>query len=310
MKITLSHIVEHGSISAAIEALCKESDTVASGVIGSSFSCSGPGSGWQRNCDVTDYAARALAGDYGAEGYIDSSDGTEAIMTEIQYWMDLYSSGSANELSGPFSSLGSARACLPSEMVEAEIEPCESTMGCLSEHGLTELVEAYLYSQDSGEYIAIYKTGGELEWSDESVVEIEMPSVEEALESPIAWGVIRASAADYGVAQDDIDDLDCRVATPYMVCDSAGVTERASTLEELAGIIEDWYDHLLDDGKLEVMPDPGLDSSSLGALESSTRDWENRIAEAMGYTEFAGRGSYRVSAASEAGLYLTIGLRD
>lgn len=234
MKITLSHIVEHGSISAAIEALCKESDTVASGVIGSSFACSGPGSGYQRNYDVTDYAKRALSGDYGALSYIDSSDGREGELDD----------------------------------------------------------------------------DGDVEWSDESVVEIELPSVEEALESPIAWGVIRASAADYGVAQDDIDDLDCQVATPYMVRDSAGVTERASTLEELAGIIEDWYDHLLDDGKLEVMPDPGLDSSSLEALESSTRDWENRIAEAMGYTEFAGRGSYRVSAASEAALCLTIGLRD
>lgn len=82
MKITLAHIVEHGSISAAIEALCKESDTVASGVIGSSFSTSGPGSGWQRNYDTSDYADRALADDYGSTSYIDSSDGREAELDE------------------------------------------------------------------------------------------------------------------------------------------------------------------------------------------------------------------------------------
>lgn len=82
MKINIHNVNEHGSISAAIEARAKDSDSIASGIIGPSFSCSGPGSGWQKNHDVSDYAERALMDDYGAASYIDSDDGREATLDE------------------------------------------------------------------------------------------------------------------------------------------------------------------------------------------------------------------------------------
>lgn len=129
MKLSIRNIT--ASISQMIEEYAQESDSVASGVIGPSFSCSGPGPGWQKNHDVTDYAERALSADYGALSYIDSSDGREATLDE----------------------------------------------------------------------------NGDLVWSDESVVEIELPTVEQALEDPDTWEIIKNEAADYGVEQSEIDDL-------------------------------------------------------------------------------------------------------
>lgn len=82
MQIEISHVEYHGSISAAIEAKCEASDCIASGVIGPAFSTSGPGSGWSCQYGVRDYAERALADDYGATSYIDSSDGREATLNE------------------------------------------------------------------------------------------------------------------------------------------------------------------------------------------------------------------------------------
>ena len=82
LEITLSMIDEHGSIAAAIEAACEEHDTLASGIIGPSFDTSGPGAGWSRQFGAADYAARALEGEDGALGYIDSSDGRLATMEE------------------------------------------------------------------------------------------------------------------------------------------------------------------------------------------------------------------------------------
>lgn len=70
------------SIKEAIEELAEESDEFASGVVGPSFATSGPGSGWSQRFDVTDYAERALAGDFGAVYYVDSDDGTYAELDE------------------------------------------------------------------------------------------------------------------------------------------------------------------------------------------------------------------------------------
>lgn len=233
MKITLEQVAENGnSVSSAIEAACKEHNSIASGVIGSSFSTSGLGSGWSKQHDVSDYARRALADDYGASSYIDSSDGREATLDE----------------------------------------------------------------------------DGELEWSDESVIELVCPSLEEAMEWPDAAQAMLDGLTTH-CDQTDLDaweTLEEHMANPYQVRDSAGVTEYASDLEELAGIIEDWYDHL----DLDQMPAPDLDYSSLDALIKSTKEWENQIAEVMGAKEFAGHGSYHVSSADSIGLSLTIGLRD
>lgn len=129
MKISIRNIAK--GISQMIEEHAQESDSIASGIVGPSFSCSGPGSGWQKNHDASDYAARALADDYGAIRYIDSADGREATLNDE----------------------------------------------------------------------------GEVEWSDESVVEIELPTVEEALEDMATWGIIKREAANYGVDQDEIDAL-------------------------------------------------------------------------------------------------------
>ena len=82
MTITISAIQEHGSIAAAIEAACAESDTTASGVIGPEFSTSGPGAGWSKTYDATDFAERALSGDDGALYYIDPDDGRLATLKD------------------------------------------------------------------------------------------------------------------------------------------------------------------------------------------------------------------------------------
>jgi proteasome lid subunit RPN8/RPN11 len=128
MKLSIRNIT--ASIGFSIEEHARESDTVASGIVGPTFSCSGPGSGWQKNHDVTDYAARALSDDYGALCYIDSSDGRKATLED-----------------------------------------------------------------------------GEVVWSEESVVKIELPTVEQALEDMETWEIIKKEAAHYGSDQCEIDDL-------------------------------------------------------------------------------------------------------
>lgn len=124
MKISINTLrkLSATSIADAIEKIAQEHDSIASGIIGPSFATSGPGPGWCKQYDVSDYAKRAMADDYGATSYIDSADGREATLND----------------------------------------------------------------------------DGEVEWSDESVVEIEMPSVEEALENPDEFAILAKSAADYG----------------------------------------------------------------------------------------------------------------
>lgn len=245
MKLTIRNITD--SISSMIEAYARESDSVASGVIGSSFSTSGPGSGWSQQFDVRDYAKRALSEDYGASSYIDSDDGREATLD----------------------------------------------------------------------------SDGNLEWSDESVVEIELPSVEEALEDMSTWEIIKKGAANYGVDQSEIDDLAEKIDNPYVISDG-NATEYASTLEDAESIIEDWYDYLAEDqgcpggfGRQDEeededeweMPSPNLDSSSLESLQASIGKWEQEIAHSKGGKDFAGHGNYYVTAADRMGLNLTVNIR-
>ncbi len=82
MKIDIQDVINSGSVKKAILDYCEESDCVASGSCGPTFVCSGPGSGWQQNFDVNDFAARALSDDYGATSYVDSDDGREATKDE------------------------------------------------------------------------------------------------------------------------------------------------------------------------------------------------------------------------------------
>ena len=90
MKISIQDILDHGGIPSAIEAIASEHDSIASGVIGPSFATSGPGPGWSQDFGCNDYAARALADDYGACSYIDSADGREATLDEADdvVWSD------------------------------------------------------------------------------------------------------------------------------------------------------------------------------------------------------------------------------
>lgn len=80
IKMTLSMVARSActTVASAIEEYAAETDWLAAGTIGSTFACSGPGSGWQKNFDVNDYAERALSDDFGATHYIDSSDGRVA----------------------------------------------------------------------------------------------------------------------------------------------------------------------------------------------------------------------------------------
>jgi len=127
MKITIEQVAEAGNnVASAIEAACKDHDSIASGVIGPSFGTSGPGSGWSKQYDASDYAERAISGDYGASSYIDSSDGREATLDE----------------------------------------------------------------------------DGEVEWSDESVIELVCPSLEEAMESPDAYEAMVSGLVEHGMATD------------------------------------------------------------------------------------------------------------
>jgi hypothetical protein len=73
VTINLDDVRNHGSVEKAIAAWCEDSDTTSCGVIGSSFSTSGPGPGWSMNHDENDYASRAFEG--GAVHYIDATDG-------------------------------------------------------------------------------------------------------------------------------------------------------------------------------------------------------------------------------------------
>lgn len=82
ITLTISDIAFAGSITAAIHAACKESDPLASGTIGPSFACSGPGTGWSFDYDEIDYAKRALSDEYGAAGYVDADDGRLATLDD------------------------------------------------------------------------------------------------------------------------------------------------------------------------------------------------------------------------------------
>lgn len=91
----------------------------------------------------------------------------------------------------------------------------------------------------------------------------------------------------------------------YKITDG-NATETAATLTEAADIAAEWYGFLADDGKVETVPDADLDASTLDALNASIGRWEARIAEAAGKKDFAGHGSYYVSAAARMGLRLAV----
>lgn len=71
--IDISDVAKAGSVSEAIFAWAKESDSVVSAVVGSSFSTSGPGNGWTIEHTTSNYAVRALS--EGATAYVNEVNG-------------------------------------------------------------------------------------------------------------------------------------------------------------------------------------------------------------------------------------------
>lgn len=137
LTLDLSDVRKAGGVEAAILAWAAEDDSTSSGVIGSSFSTSGPGSGWSRTHGASDFASRAFEG--GALHYLDASDGR------------------VKSCSAPV----------------GEIDEDEETGDRTDEDGNTVL-------RDIGgcDYV------DEGDWSEESVVCLECPSIADALEHP------------------------------------------------------------------------------------------------------------------------------
>lgn len=125
-----------------------------------------------------------------------------------------------------------------------------------------------------------------------------------------AYRILTRDAASYGADASDWSELDDKVASPYRISDGMA-TEYADSIEEAVSLIEDWYGYLLDDGKLDELPESNLDAiTDLDQLRKAVRDWEDRIAEGMGKTDFAGHGNYYVRAADQAGFNLSIEIRE
>lgn len=135
IQLTIKDIIRSETIESAIVDYCKEDHAIASGVIGSSFSTSGPGGGWSRQHSVSDYARRALSDEYGACYYVDSSDGTMATLEDED-------------------------------------------------------------DEDS-----------DIVWTDESVVSIELPSIEDCIHHPRAWREIKKNGPRYGMDSDELESL-------------------------------------------------------------------------------------------------------
>lgn len=107
-------------------------------------------------------------------------------------------------------------------------------------------------------------------------------------------------ADEYGVSMiADESDYEYRIT-------DGNAHESADSLDEAESMVEDWYDYLVSDEKINEVPTPDLDASSVDALNDSIRSWEQAIAQAMGKKDFAGHGSYLVTAADAAGLNLRV----
>ena len=138
VTLDLDDVRRAGSVRAAILEWAEGSDDTASGVIGPEFSTSGPGPGWSKAHDESDFARRALSPDYGALYYIDADDGRLAERAD--------------------------------GMIDTDDEP------------------------------------GEVEWTSESVVRLECPSVEDAVEHPAVVAEMAQAVIDYHGAESDRED--------------------------------------------------------------------------------------------------------
>lgn len=165
VSINLSDVVKHGGVEQAILAWASESDDTSSGVIGSSFSCSGPGIGWQKNHDASCYAERALDAGYGALYYLDETDGRLASMTDVETEYAIV------DASGEYLSTGERSPASDEALTwDSESEADEY------------LEDGYEGERETDRVVCLSQP--EVEWSDESVVELVCPDVDDALENP------------------------------------------------------------------------------------------------------------------------------
>ena len=73
VTIDLDDVRSAGGVKQALAAWCEDSDDTSCGIVGPSFSTSGPGSGWSVQHNENDYARRAFT--EGALHYLDVDDG-------------------------------------------------------------------------------------------------------------------------------------------------------------------------------------------------------------------------------------------
>ncbi|MCK9458793.1 MAG: hypothetical protein M0R80_04075 [Proteobacteria bacterium] len=104
------------------------------------------------------------------------------------------------------------------------------------------------------------------------------------------------------------------VARKWIISDG-NAAETHEDWELLLRTAEEWYMYLSEESAID---DDGMDiavyarnfddiiEGDLDSLNSAIKLWEERIAEAAGYTTFTGTGNYSVSAASRMGLNLTV----
>lgn len=152
ITIDLDDVVIAGGVSQAIIAWCERSDDTSSGIVGPSFSTSGPGSGWSRQHDADDFAQRAI--EEGALYYLDASDG---------------------------------------RLIEAE----EVSEDECDEDG--EWPTDTFSAMDGCRYRRYRLT----EWSENSVVCLTCPDVEEAIEHPHEVAEMAQAVIDYHSAESD-----------------------------------------------------------------------------------------------------------
>jgi len=101
------------------------------------------------------------------------------------------------------------------------------------------------------------------------------------------------------------------IARKWIVSDG-NATETYKNWDLLRRAAEDWYYWLpervkeLTDENMPIADFSEIPEGDIDSLNSSIKLWEERIAEAAGYTTFAGHGNYSVSAASNMGLNLTV----
>lgn len=80
---------------------------------------------------------------------------------------------------------------------------------------------------------------------------------------------------------------------------------------ELCGVAEEWYSYIEENEWPEHLVFPkmyfgDIPEGDIETLNRFIRAWEEKIAHAAGFKDFAGHGNYLVSAASEMGLNLSV----